>query len=91
MFAVRGSAGVQRALQPDAAHARAHGRAALRLQGVRERLPPGEHAVPAQDHPHAGEPRRHHVFCIYVGVKKMKYIYIYNIIFEGFKIGYIRL
>ena len=57
MFAVRGSAGVQRALQPDAAHARAHGRAALRLQGVREGLPAGEHALPPQDHPHSGKHR----------------------------------
>lgn len=47
-------AGVQRALQPHPPHAGAHGGQAVRLQGVREGLPPGQHPVPAQNHPHAG-------------------------------------
>lgn len=47
-------AGVQRALQPHPAHAGAHGGSAVRVQGLREGLPPSQHPVPAQNHPHAG-------------------------------------
>lgn len=47
-------AGVQRALQPHPPHAGAHGGQAVRVQGLREGLPPGQHPVPAQNHPHPG-------------------------------------
>ncbi|KAE8615976.1 hypothetical protein XENTR_v10008677 [Xenopus tropicalis] len=47
--------GVQRALQPDSAHAGAHRGPALCLQDLRQRIPPSEHPVPAQDHPYTGE------------------------------------
>lgn len=46
--------GLQRSLQLNPPHARAHGSQALRVQGLREGVPAGQHAVQAQDHPHPG-------------------------------------